>query len=475
LVMWEIVKNRIKMAVRSKELYIYVIGFPLMFMIIYGSIAPTYYSTVETLHIGFLTEDLGITYELGNNTYFENYSDIFYEYLDALYYESQSIKVFTIENISTIEEAEKKASKLDVAGVIHLPRNFSTSLYNSSASMTYNILMPIIVDRMNEEFEKGNVELATRYLEALEELSQFANKTFSVTIFVIGDPTYSKAMQLYELAWKYVANFVFQQSRKFARKYANYLEEKYNITIPVDETTGGFDVEKSFNIQFRRIGGKSARETFLQMYYSILIPGQMIQSVMIASVSAIYMIGYEMRTRILQRLKLTKVRSAEYIGGTLLAWGIVSLFLGTILLAIAIGLGYVQATWSFSHILISVLILVLAGILTAAYSLIFLSFTNERIAGTFSLITLIMISLFIAGYFPIPNPVLGEIMGREFTLFDIVPWRSAITGLRKSLVLTQIYEPIDVLPDIVLLLIWTTIYSVISFAAFDKLRLKKRE
>jgi len=475
MLVFDIVMNRIKIALRSKELYIYVLGFPLMFMIIYGSIAPVYYSNVETLKIGYLSGDLGVNCTLGNETIFENYSEIFYEYLDSLYYESQSVKVFSIKNISSIEEAEKKVARLDLAGVIFIPENFSIMLLNSTRALTYSILMPIISEKVNEAFDIGNIELANRYLRALEELSRFANSTFSISLTIIGDPTYSKAMQLYEISWKYISSFVFQEARKFAKKYVKYLENEYNISIGLNDTSLSIDIDESFNVQFRRIGGLSAKETFLQMYYSILVPGQMIQSIMIASVSAIYMIGYEINKQILQRLKLTNVTSAEYIGGTLIAWGIISLLLGVFLLAIAIAMHYVSAAWSLLDILIAILILVLSGIITAAYSLIFLSFTNEKVAGNFSLISLLTISLFIAGYFPVPNPVLGIFMGRTFTLFDLVPWRTAMTGLRKVLILTSIYQPIDVVPDLALLTLWTIIYSLASFITFDKLRLKKQE
>ncbi len=473
MVVIDIVKSKIKIALRTKELYIYVLGFPLIFMIIYGSMAPMYYSTISTMHIGFISRDLGVSYSIGNNTISSNYSALFYEYLDSLYYESQSVKVFSIENISSLSEAEKKAARLDVTGVIYLPDNFSQMIYNASASLTYSIVTPIISQEINNAYSRGDIELANRYLRAMQDLSNLANTTFSISLIIIGDPTYSKAMELYEAVWKYISSFVFQESKKFTDRYINYLEDEYNIAIELNTTSINIEMDKAFNVQFRRIGGGSAKETFLQMYYSLLVPGQIIQSVMIASVSAIYMVAYEIDRKILQRLKLTKVTSIEYIGGTLIAWGIISMMLGVLLLAIAIALGYVKIAWSLIDMGLSLLILILAGVITAAYSLIFLSFTNEKIAANFSLISLLTLSLFIAGYFPIPNPVIGFLLGRELTLFDLVPWRTAITCLRKSLILVDIYNPLDILPDLALLAFWTILYSGIAFITFDKFRLKR--
>jgi len=474
MVILNIVKYRFKATIRSKELYVYVIGFPLIFMLIYGSLASTAYSTVEPIKVGFLNEDISVSYSLNDTLYEINYGQKFYEYLRNLKYEDTDVNVFDISNISDLKEAETRTARLELAGVIYIESNFSESILNASKLMTYLTLIGPITNAMDKAYEQGDYDLADRYLRALLELSKFANITYQIKIEIIGDPTYSKAMQAYELTWKYLVSFVFLEASEFTRTFMEYLMDKYNITIDYN-TSDSSVIGQTFNVEFRRIGGqRGLKESFLQMYYAILIPGQIIQSIMIASVSAIYMVGYEIKSGLLERLKLTKVKSSEYIGGTLLAWGIISLFQAAILLGIALGLGYIKVIGTPLHYILSLVILSLAGILTAAFSLIMVSFLRENIAGTIAMISLITISLFIAGYFPVPNPVLGIFLGREFTLLDLVPWRSAITALRKSLILVNIYEPVDVLPDLLLLALWTVAYAMISFIVFAYARLRKR-
>lgn len=469
-----IVKYKFKMAVRSKELYVYIIGFPLIFMLIYGSLASSTFSSVEPITIGFLNEDTATNFKIGNTTYTINYGLEYYHYLQDLKYENTNVHVFKIINITDQEEAEKKASRLEIAAAIRIKPNFSESILNVSKSMTYLTLVGPLTYEMNKAYEQGDYDLANRYLSALIEISEFANITYKIEIGIIGDPTYSKAMQAYELTWKYMINYVFNVANGYTEKYKNYLSEKYEIEVPVNDTNNK-TFTQSFNVEFVRIGGSEGiKESFMQMYFSILVPGQVIQSIMIAAVSVIYMVGHEISQGLLERLKLTKVRSSEYIGGTLLAWGIVSLFQAAILLLIATGLGYVKVIGTPMHYLLSILILSLAGILTAAFSLIIVSFVRENIAGTIAMISLITISLFIAGYFPVSNPVIGQILGREFTLLDLVPWRSAITALRKSLVLVNIYSPVDVVPDLLLLALWTAIYTTIAFVTFSVAKLRKR-
>ena len=467
--------SKIKTAIRTKELYIYIIGMPLIFMIIYGSFASAAFSEVKPIKIGFLNEDLGVSYTLGDENFNVSFGNDFYRYIKSLTYEDTDVNVFNILNISSAEEAELKATKLEVGGVVHIESNFSILLLNACRSLTYYSLIGQITDRLNRAFAEGNTTLANKYLMAMIDISQFANISYEVHVTIIGDPTYSDSMKVYEYMWKYLINYLFMKANEFTQEYADYLVEEYEIELDTESVNTSM-ISQRFNIEFRRIGGKEGlRESFMQMYYSILVPGQIIQSIMMAATSIVYLVGYEISRGLIERLKLTRLRASEYIIGTLLSWSVVALFQATILLAIAYGLGYLTTIGSIVELTMSIAILAIAGILTAAFSLIVISFLKENIAGTITLMFTLVISMFIAGYFPVPNPVLGNFLGRSFTLFDLVPWRSAIVALRKSLILVHIYEPMDVIPDLLLLVFWTIIYTVIAFVVFSRMRLKKRE
>jgi len=476
MAIFEIIKYKIKSAIRSKELYLYIIGFPLIFLIIYGSLAATSYSKPTTINIGILNNDQGVAYYLGDNQINANFGQEFYKFLDKLYYEDTNIKMFNIQEISSREDGENKVSKLDIAAVVCLYENFSEIVLNYSKSMTYLMLVGAISNKMRLAYQSGNITLANLYLAALQELYTLGNETVKLSIELIGDPTYSKSMTTYELLWKYFIQYVFTTAQNLTIQYANYLENKYQIEILNTINIDSEGLSTSINVKFTRIGsGGETRESFMQMYYAVLVPGQIIQSIMIAAISAIYMVGIDIEKGIIHRIKLTKITSKEYIGGTLISWGGIALVQSFIMIGISFVLGYIKFTGDPINYLLSLVILTLSGILTAAFSIIVVSFVSEKTAGPISLIVLLTLSLYIAGYFPMPNPKIGTFMGREFTQLDFIPWRAGITGLRKSLMLSNIVKPIEVLPDLTLLTIWTLIYTIIAFITFEKMKMRKRK
>ena len=470
-----IIINRTKLIVRSKELYIYIIGFPLIFLLIYGGLAGVYYPETSPISIGYLSMDHGAVVSIGNNTYSTNYSESFYSYLRELTYENTSIKVFNIANISDTEKAEKLVSRLQISAVIVIPEDFSESLKIFSESFTKNTLLPILVREANEAFEEGNYDLGSRYLAALDELNNLPNTTKTIAVRIIGDPTNAQSMRVYELTWRYLVEFAFTESSRFLERYTNYLSEKYNITIELNSeniTTSA----TVFSVGFQRIGSEGGlKESFFRAYYSVLIPGQIIQTIMMATISAMEVIHSERDRGLLDRIRLTRLSPYEYILSILAVWGIIAIFQAAILLGISLALGFVKVVGTLAHYLVSLVIIVLSGIITAEIGLLLASLIRRKEVTGFVLALIITLSLFIAGYFPIRNPVLGNFMGYQFTLLDLVPWRCAVMGLRKVLMLPNIFGPLDAIPELVLLIIWALIYGIVSSITFSTKLLRKLE
>ena len=470
-----IILNRIKSIVRTKELYFYVIGFPLIFMIIYGSIAGAYYPETTPIKIGYVTLDSGTIINLGSMSQRINYGSLFYNYLNNVTFENTSIKAFHIMIISDAKIAEKKVSRLEISAAILIPEGFSEAIKRFSESLTRSILLPILSKKANEAFESGNYDLGNRYIEAIQELENLSESLGTIEIRIIGDPTNAGCMRAYELIWRHIAEFSFHTAQVFMTNYSDYLAKKYNITVEVQHPEEG-SFSGVFNVSFQRIGGKEGlKESFLKAYYSVLVPGQIMQTIMLAAVSVIKMLRFEMERGLIGRIKLTRISSSEYIASILAVWGTIALLQGIIMIGASLALGYIRVLGTVMHYLLSVLIIVLAGVLTAEISMIAVSLIkHESIEGITIGIT-VSLSLVIAGYFPIENPVIGNFIGYQFTLLDIIPWRCAIIGLRKALMLPHIFTPLDIIPELILLVLWVIIYGIISSIVFSVKILRARE
>ena len=471
----DLIIYRFKMAARSKELYIYIIGFPLIFMLIYGSFAYAAYSTAEPIDLGYLNFDKGGYLVIGDENYTLYAGIQFKNYLSSLKYNSTKKPMYNLVEYSDIDNLKRDLLSLKVDVAIIIPENFTLNVLEFSKSIAYSQIMYMLTRGLEEAEREGNTTLINNYIAAIREMNSFKPNKFKLQLTVLGDPTYSKATNFYEHVWHHITAYTSHLISTLLVKIVNYLNNRFDLDLNVGQVENP-EILSSINVNFSAIGAPGvAKKSFAKLYYAVLVPGQIMQTIILGAVSAIYLIGYDIERGLLDRLRLTKLRSWEYIGSVLLSWGIVALFQSAIMVAAATALGYIEFGGNPYNYLIALLILIIAGILSASISLILVSLAKPNVAGTLSLITLLVISLFIAGYFPIPNPSIGSFMGRELTLLDLFPWRAGITGLKKSLMLAKQTQPADTIPDVILLTIWTITYSTIATIIFNKTRLKGRQ
>ncbi|MGQ4834275.1 MAG: hypothetical protein ACP6IS_10330 [Candidatus Asgardarchaeia archaeon] len=180
--------------------------------------------------------------------------------------------------------------------------------------MTYNILMSTLGVKANEAYDKDDYDLGSRYSQAMKNLSSLANVSYKLKIRFIGDPTSSNVMASYEYLWKVMINFAYQHVDLFLKEYSNYLSDTYKITIDLNSTNLSTDVSSMFSIDFEVIGGKarSVKETFIQMYFSVLVFEQLVQSFMLGSITIIILVGYDTANKIFTRLKRREVINISY-------------------------------------------------------------------------------------------------------------------------------------------------------------------
>jgi ABC-2 type transport system permease protein len=225
-----------------------------------------------------------------------------------------------------------------------------------------------------------------------------------------------------------------------------FLMEASGIRLPVrwKETTLGHSGERS--------------------EFELYVPGLLILSIIMIIFSASAAIVREPETRTLERLKVSRLTSAEFLWGTSLVQILISVLSLALALLTALALGYTLVPGSLGFILLVSLLTTLSMI---SFSLIVAamcrSIKEVAIIGTFPLFLLMF---FTGSAFPITGGKLFSIGGYEVMLNDILSPKWAVGALNK--VLVRGMEVRDTLPDMVAITLLTVLYFILGTWAFRR-------
>jgi len=226
----------------------------------------------------------------------------------------------------------------------------------------------------------------------------------------------------------------------------HFVLEASNIRLPISwkETTLGY----------------SGRRSGFELY----VPGLLILSIIMIIFSASAAIVREPETRTLERLKISRLSSLEFLVGTSLVQIIIAILSLVLALWTAIQLGYTLIPGTFGFLL---LISFLTALSMISFSLIVAamcrSIKEVAIIGTFPLFLLMF---FTGAAFPISGGKLFTIGGYDVMMNDILSPKFAVEALHK--VLVRGLEISDTLPDMAALVLLTVLYFILGSWAFKK-------
>ena len=170
----------------------------------------------------------------------------------------------------------------------------------------------------------------------------------------------------------------------------------------------------------------------------------------------------EPETGTLERLKISRLRSVEFLGGISLVQIIIAMLSLVLALLTAIALGYSLVPGSLGFIL---LVSFLTALSMISFSLIVAamcrSIKEVAIIGTFPLFLLMF---FTGAAFPISGGKLFVIGGYQVMLNDILSPKWAVEALSK--VLVRGLEVRETLPDMAAIVVLTILYFVVGTWAF---------
>jgi ABC-2 type transport system permease protein len=231
-----------------------------------------------------------------------------------------------------------------------------------------------------------------------------------------------------------------------------YILEVAKIQMPISwsETTLGFSGARS--------------------YFELYLPGLLILSIIMIIFSASSAMVRESESRTLERLRISRLTTLEFLGGISMVQILVALF--SLLLAVltALALGYTLIPGTLGFIL---LISLLTALSMISFSLLVAAMCRSvkevAIIGTFPLFLLMF---FTGAAFPVTGGRLFTIGSYQVMLNDILSPKFAVEALNK--VLIRGLDVKDTIPEMIALLVLTGLYFITGTWLFRRRHMRAR-
>ncbi len=201
--------------------------------------------------------------------------------------------------------------------------------------------------------------------------------------------------------------------------------------------------------------------------FNMLVPGILIVSLIMLMFTASIAFVSEVENKTILRLKLSRLKTVEFLGGI----GFVQLLVGlssvVLTLATAILLGFQYQ----GSLVILLFISGLTSLSIISFSLIIAAVTKSAnevlVVGNFPMF---LFMFFTGAAFPLKSEALFSISGYPITYQGLLTPSHAISALNKTLVMNMDLK--SILPEIIAMLVLTLLYFVIGAIIFNKRHLK---
>lgn len=207
--------------------------------------------------------------------------------------------------------------------------------------------------------------------------------------------------------------------------------------------------------------------------FDFMAPGIIVFAILMLSINVATILTREVENGTLNRLKLSKMTSFDFLFGGLLPWSLVVVAQVLILFAVAIGIGF-HWQGSINSIVLAVIIGVIGGIASISLGMIIAAFAkNPPQASQLGTLIAVPVSFLIGAFIQLPQVVIGNLMGQQVQIYDILPWTHVLNALRD--VLTNGGGWDSVAYQVSWAVILTVIIFVIGVFLFSRTRLRPED
>ncbi|MBI5458755.1 ABC transporter permease [Methanobacterium sp.] len=406
-----------KELIRDRRGLFMILLFPMFFMIIFGIVYGNMGQTNETYNLAVVNLDEGAKMPLTNEEV--NFGDNLTEIFRDSEYEDSDVKLFNV--INTSESSANKLIQLKEAdAMIVIPKNFSQT----------------IVDEMEDSIAAQTTGTTS------------SNNNDTLKLIISGDSS----------------SMGFGVSQVVLIKIIGEYHD--NLVANIQSQTSGSSAEP-LKLFEGDVGSVSGTESFSQ--FDFLAPGMMLFAILLLATTVAASLTREVEKGTLARLRISKMRSFDMLFGALIPWSIVAAIQVLILLTVALIMGF---NWQggLNSIVLAMFIGVIGGIGSIALGMIIASFAkNDTQAFNLGIMVVVPTSFVVGAFFQLPQVVIGEIMGRSFQIYDILPWTHILNALKSVLIYGNGLSAITY--DLAWSAVLTAIIFVIGMGLFSRFRL----
>lgn len=209
--------------------------------------------------------------------------------------------------------------------------------------------------------------------------------------------------------------------------------------------------------------GASATRTEFELY----VPGLFVFSIVMIIFQAAMTPARDIEAGVMRRLRLTRLSTAEYLGGISLWLMVVALLEVLLTFGMALAFGFRSQGPLWLAILVAVMTAVStigAGLIVACFSK---TVSKAFVVANFPFGLLVFLT---GSIFPLPRQTLFNLFGHGITLFDILPPTHAVIALNKIFTLGAGLE--DVLFELAALILLSGLYFGMGVWIFQRTQMR---
>ncbi len=200
--------------------------------------------------------------------------------------------------------------------------------------------------------------------------------------------------------------------------------------------------------------------------FDLYAPGLIVFAIIMTITVVASNVATEEESGMIKRLKLSKMKTKDYVIGNLISWSFVGVVQVIIMLLVAVLLGF-KWEGGFYTLFLACIIGIFTTFSSVAVALIIVAISkNAKQASSISPIIAVPLSFIAGSFIPLPDCVIATINGQQVQIYEILPWNQAITAIRQVLTYGQGFDAISM--NLVIILIMGIILLAISILLFNR-------